>query len=147
MIECDSRPLQNNWIDSLVNFVDSSFCIAGSRYRGQQVISELESWSGHLNGVAIYKCSSETKYILTKAEELIKFHVKHNINKFINFDVGIHYFSQTRMFYKYFENKNFTPLLNCNIISNYSLDSDMNFSIDEILEDYPNTIILHQKWN
>lgn len=147
MIEPDSRPIVDNWLDEIMAYCDNSFCIAGSIYKGIQVISELETWSGHLNGVALYKNSLETKYILTQAEELIKYHVKHNINRFISFDIGIHYFSQTRMFYKYFENKNFTPLLNCDIISNYSLDSDMNFSINEILEDYPNTIILHQKWN
>jgi hypothetical protein len=147
MIEPDSRPTIDNWLDGIVSYCDNSFCIAGSIYKGVQVISEFETWSGHLNGIALYKNTPETKYILAQTEELIKYHVKHNINRFISFDVGIHYFSQTRMFYKYFENKNLTPLLNCDIITNYSLDSDIYLSIDEILEDYPNTIILHQKWN
>lgn len=150
MIESDSRPLKQYWLDLInKNIKDQSFLIIGSSYKGGQALPEYESWTAHLNGIAIYKCNPHTKSLLNIARNLIAYYVKNNINKFISFDVGIWMAISTIKWHKYVLDYQITynPLKHCDFISNYSLFSDIQFTKQQILKDHPNTIILHQKWN
>lgn len=150
MIESDSRPLKQYWLDLInKNIKDQSFLILGSSYKGRQVLPEYECWTAHLNGIAIYKCSPHTKSLLNIARNLIAYHVKQNINKFISFDVGIWMAISTMKWHKYVLDHKITlnPLQYCDFISNYSLFSDIQLTKQQILKDHPKTIILHQKWN
>lgn len=150
MIECDSRPLSSNWIDGILLAIDSTdFLVYGSSYKGSQALPNYECWTGHLNGVAVYKNNKHTKHLLLESRKLIEYHVTHNINKFISFDVGIWMYTQTLKWRNYTKNNNinFKPLIDSDIISNYSLYADINLSESEILNRNPKTIILHQKWN
>jgi len=150
LIECDSRPIKDYWFDSLLNNIkDLQFLIFGSSYKGQQDLPLYESWTGHLNGIAIYKNSLHTNNLLQFAKKFIQSAVKNNINKFISFDVGIWLSAQTLTWKKYLKNNdiNFNFLIDSEVISNYSLYADINLSESEILKRNPKTIILHQKWN
>jgi len=149
MVECDSRPIKKYWLDCLLPHLDKDFLLLGSRNKGQQQLSPYETWSGHLNGIAVYKVSPHTKHLLDQSKKLIKHQVYHNINKFISFDVGIWLFTQTFEWYKYLSDHkiNFETLIDSEVISNYSLYADITLNEEDILSKHPNTIILHQKWN
>lgn len=58
-------------------------------------------------------------------------------------------YTQTLNWRNYLKNNNinFKPLIDSEVISNYSLYTDINLSESEILKRNPKTIILHQKWN
>jgi hypothetical protein len=150
MIESDSRPLSIDWVSKLMQaFRKTDFLVFGSTYKGSQLLPSYECWTGHLNGVAVYKKNEHTKHLLLESRQLIKYHVRHNINKFISFDVGIWMYTQTLNWRNYLKNNNinFKPLIDSEVISNYSLYTDINLSESEILKRNPKTIILHQKWN
>lgn len=150
MIECDSRPIVNNWFDRLNNGItNKDFLIMGSRYKGYQTLPSYESWTGHLNGIAVYKNVEHTRHFLLKSRELIKYSVSHNINKFISFDVANWNYSQTLEWKNYLTKHNiyYQALVESELISNYSLYVDSKFSKEDILSRNPQTIILHQKWN
>lgn len=150
MIESDSKPIKSFWFDGLMSSIHKKqFLIYGSTYKGSQQIPDYEWWTGHLNGIAIYKNNQHTQHLLIESEKLIKYYVRHNINKFISFDVAIWNFTHTLNWQRYIrKNKiNYEYLYDSPEISNYSLTNDIPFSIEDILIRHPDTIILHQKWN
>ena len=56
LIETDSFPVKENWIDKIIEYCDENkFLIAGSLYKGKQEFEPYQVWTGHLNGVAIYR--------------------------------------------------------------------------------------------
>lgn len=148
MIEQDSKPIQNMWIDKVVDFCrQNSFLIAGSIYKGKMEVPELEPWAGHLNGIAIYRPSTALNYLLKQSKKLIKKRVASRKNCFISFDVGMHSFRGTFFGRKYYDDRSCPEnhLINCAIISNYSLPIDSDTSIDRVKKENPQTIILHKK--
>ena len=148
MIEWDTYPIQQYWIDQMISYcLHNQFLIAGSHYKGKNPLSGFEAWSGHLNGVAIYRNCDMLRILLNKSEELIKYYVRTGVNLHVNFDIAIHYYKFTLMGQELFNNRDFPEnhLIDCPIIQNYSLGVDKNTPVNEILKQHPQTIIVHQK--
>jgi hypothetical protein len=148
MIECDTLPIKNYWADKVIEYCDnSSFMIAGSMYRGKHQLPSFDSWTGHLNGVAIYRRSENLKSFLSLSRKTIINKVASNKNYFVSFDVGMHNFLGTLNGRKYFNNPDLPDnmLIDSPIISNFSLPIDTATSIKSVKEQHPHTIILHQK--
>ncbi len=148
MIECDTRPVQNNWIDGVIQYCNqNAFMIAGSTYKGKLQLPDFEFWTGHLNGVAIYRTSSNLSTFLQLSKRTIQHLVLNNQNHFVSFDVGMHHFAHTKIGRKYFNDRNIQQnnLIDSPIISNYSVPEDSELSIEDIKKEHPKTIILHKK--
>lgn len=144
MIETDTQPVKNYWIDKILDFcVYNDFLIAGSMYKGSAKLPTFQAWTGHLNGVAIYKCDPFLKLLLKYAERLIESEICNQTTNFLSFDCAIHQLCCSLEGRKYFASK----VIDTNIISNYSLPLDKKISIKSVLEKHPQTIILHKKWN
>lgn len=149
MLECDTRPIADGWIDRIIDYCDNNtFMIAGSLYRGEDGIDDMSYWSGHLNGVALYRFwGSPIDFFLKNSRELIKYQIAHTDNKYMSFDVGMHTYRCSRGGIDGF----FDPdrpqnhIINCPVISNYSRASDVSITESDIKEEYPDTVILHQK--
>lgn len=148
MIEPDTQPIQDNWIDKILQFCDDEkFLVAGSLYRGKANLYTFAHWSGHLNGVAIYRNARMLKVLLKYAKALIEKETELTENAFLSFDVAMHQLRCTLSGQKHFNNRNSPEnhLLDCPIISNYSLPVDADTTIDSVKKEYPQTIILHKK--
>lgn len=148
MIETDSQPIQDMWIDKILDFcAKNKFLVAGSIYKGKMDIPDLEPWAGHLNGIAIYRKSVALNFLLKQSQKLIKARVLSRKNCFISFDVGMHSFRGTFFGRKYYDDRSSPEnhLINCSIISNYSLPIDSDTSIECVKKENPQTIILHKK--
>lgn len=149
MLESDTFPIQDFWLDKIINYCDNTvFMIAGSSYKGQFPFPDFDTWTGHLNGVAIYRASQNLSTFFKLSQKTIAHHVKYS-NPFMSFDVAMHYFSCTLLGRKFFNNRNlpFNQLIDSPIISNYSLADDTVTSVEEVKKQHPDTIILHQKTN
>ena len=150
MIECDTQPIADFWLDKIVNYCDNNkFMIAGSTYKGKQDLPMYEAWTGHLNGVAIYRNSSHLHMFFKLSKKTIAYKVANGKNHFISFDVGMHAFLGTQYGRKHFNNRDNQEyhLIDSPIISNYSLPIDSDTTINSVKKQYPQTIILHKKWN
>jgi hypothetical protein len=148
MLEPDTQPIQDCWIDKVVEYCDSEkFLVAGSCYRGKQDLYTFGSWTGHLNGVAIYRNTPMLGLLFKYAKMLIQKEVELLDNNFISFDVAMHTFVCTLDGRKHFNNRDLphNQLIDCPIISNYSLPQDTDTTIESVKQKYPKTIILHKK--
>ena len=148
MLEPDTQPIQDCWIDKVVEYCDSEkFLIAGSCYRGKQDLYTFGPWTGHLNGVAIYRNNPMLGILFKYAKKLIQKEVELLENNFISFDVAMHTFICTLSGRKHFNNRDLphNQLIDCPIISNYSLPIDADTTIESVKKEYPQTIILHKK--
>ncbi len=109
---------------------------------------EHESWTGHLNGIAIYRKSRKLKYLLIKSREFIKYQVKYKSEYFLSFDCAIHLYLSTRKGLRFFRNLK-TPwnwIIDTPIITNMTLPNDKLIEITEVQQRQPFSIILHQKF-
>jgi hypothetical protein len=148
MLEPDTQPIQSLWIDKIIQYCNSErFLVAGSCYRGSRGFYPYFYWSGHINGVAIYRNIPILKVLFQHSKKLIEREVKYNSQELISFDVAMYQLSCTLSGRKYFNNRNLPDhqLIDCPIISNYSLEEDIGISINEVKKDHPQTIILHKK--
>ena len=148
MLEPDTQPIQDYWIDKISEYCDSEkFLIAGSCYRGNQDLYTFGEWTGHLNGVAIYRNSAMLGLLFKYSKSLIKHEVGLCNNNFISFDVAMHTFACTLSGRKHFNNRDLphNQLIDCPVISNYSLPQDADTTIESVKKEYPKTIILHKK--
>lgn len=148
MLETDSQPIKNYWLDKIVNYCDNNvFLIAGSTYKGKEKLPLYEPWTGHLNGIAIYRNIPFLKLFIEESKKLIEYNIKNNINNFISFDVAMHFLYCGSFGQKHSNNRNLPEnhLLDCPIISNYSLLIDENTTIESVKKEHPQTIILHKK--
>jgi hypothetical protein len=156
VIECDTKPLKEFWFDLLSDFCRSNnFFIAGSMYKGELITTEEsgeaksnEVWSGHLNGVAIYRNDKTISSVFwKKVRNFIESSVSRKKQININYDIATHFFSSTYDGKKICNtrNKPESDIIDTDIICNYSLPE--HASVDElsILQKYPDTIILHKK--
>lgn len=150
LIEVDSQPVTDNWIDKLVDYCDNNqFLIAGSTYKGKQTLPIYEEWTGHLNGIALYRNSPFLKTFIQESKKLIEFNVNHKINNFISFDVAMHklYSGLFGRQHCHYPLQPQNHLIDSPIISNFSLPIDAKTTIESVKKQYPQTIILHKKWN
>jgi hypothetical protein len=167
LIEPDTRPIKDYWYDYIVNYIScNEFLIGGSSYKGDREDVKDKSWSNHLNGVAIYRNCNALHSLLEKSEKYLRYLIKNskriidtyqfkdisntipkdeNINylcvKF-NYDVLLYFVSNSDKVHKTQPNQ----LKNTPIITNMSLCTDYNISEKQVLDRYPQTIILHQKF-
>lgn len=148
MLEPDTQPIQDCWIDKILEYCDSEkFLVAGSCYRGKQDLYTFAHWSGHLNGVAVYRNTPMFKVLLKYGKALIEKEVSLNSSNFISFDTALYTVTCTLKGRKYFNNRDLpeNQLIDCPIISNYSLPIDADTTIESVKKEYPQTIILHKK--
>lgn len=148
MIECDTYPVKDFWLDQIISYCDNTvFMIAGSSYKGKCEFPHFDTWTGHINGVAIYRASKNLSTFFEFAKKTIIHHNLYHKNPFMSFDVAMHYFSCTLLGRKFFNNRNlpFNQLIDSPIISNYSLPQDIDLTIEEVKKEHPETIILHKK--
>lgn len=148
MIECDTYPVKDLWLDQIISYCDNTvFMIAGSSYKGKYEFPHFDTWTGHINGVAIYRASKNLSTFFEFAKKTIIHHNLYHKNPFMSFDVAMHYFSCTLLGRKFFNNRNlpFNQLIDSPIISNYSLPQDIDLTIEEVQKENPETIILHKK--
>lgn len=148
LIETDSQPVTDNWIDKLIDYCDNNqFLIAGSTYKGKQQLPIYEEWTGHLNGIALYRNTPFLKTFIQESKKLIEFNVNHKINSFISFDVAMQKL-YSGLFGRQHCHDPLRPenhLIDTPIISNFSLPIDSNTTIESVKKQYPQTIILHKK--
>lgn len=148
MLETDSYPVVNNWIDGILDYChNNQFLIGGSIYKGNQPLYKFGAWTGHVNGVAIYRICSELKILLRCSRRLIQCEVSSGAEDFISFDCALHLFSCSLDGIKFFRNRKLPQnhIIDTDIITNHSLEKDQDTSVEEILKDHPRTIILHKK--
>lgn len=144
LLETDTKPMKNDWLDVVYDFCDKDFCIAGSIYKGLNKDEVYKQYYGyHLNGVAIYKNSLETKSILNGSCELLKKELlsdvgKKKYNNFMNYDVAIYLYCK--------QNENYLKrCVDTDFITNCSSGINKDYSLEKIMEEYPETRILHKK--
>jgi hypothetical protein len=148
MIECDTYPVKDLWLDKIISYCDNNvFMIAGSSYKGKCEFPHFDTWTGHINGVAIYRASKNLSTFFEFAKKTIIHHNLYHKNPFMSFDVAMHYFSCTLLGRKFFNNRNLpsNQLIDSPIISNYSLPQDIDLTVEEVKKQNPETIILHKK--
>lgn len=149
ILECDTKPIRDYWLDKIINFCDKNeFMIAGSLYKGKQKLDIYAEWTGHLNGVAIYRRSKHFEEFSNECIKLIQHQIAHGQTPFLTFDCALYKLYSTlygQSNYNYTSKSHQMKI--CPLISNYSIKSDSNISVNEILEEHPETVILHQKLN
>lgn len=149
MLEADCRNLTYNWMDTICKYCrNNKFVIAGSRYRGNRGIigPMIESWTGHLNGVGIYRTGEDLQFLLEGSMQYIAGQVQAKKEYYVNFDTAIHLFSQSLAGVdRFWPSGKPSKFIDSPIISNFSPELDSMVSINGILENYPDTCIVHQK--
>lgn len=167
LLEADTRAIKDFWYDGILEYLETnSFLIGGSIYKGKQQEYLDSEWSDHLNGVALYKncpdllklietTESSLSYIVSYSKNLIDKHKFTDITDPVpsgegidnlcvqlNYDILIYYIAKDSVQYQQHEN----DLQNIPIITNISLPEDRSTSEQQVLDDHPETIILHQKF-
>jgi len=148
MIETDSQPIIDFWIDGIIDYCeDNQFLIGGSLYKGQHTLYTFGSWTGHLNGIAVYRLCNKLKTLLQYSRKLIEVEVAMNGVEFLSFDCAIHQFTCSLTGGLHYSNRNSPEnhLIDTPIISNFSLEQDSKTTIESVKKQYPQTIILHKK--
>ena len=141
------RKFKGRDVVAMVKIDDEKFLVAGSLYRGKANLYTFAHWSGHLNGVGIYRNGHMLKVLFKYAKALIEKETELTENAFLSFDVAMHQLRCTLSGQKHFNNRSLPEnhLLDCPIISNYSLPIDADTTIYSVKKEYPQTIILHKK--
>lgn len=143
MFEIDSFPMQNNWMDKLFNeFSKKNFIIFGSKYKGKNHWHKCLEYKDHLNGVAVYKNSKDLKNLI---EEVYNYHPKMISKKcwILNFDIAINKYIREIKKSKW---KNKIKLfIDSDVIINISDPEDSESKLRDIVEQYPKSLIVHQK--
>lgn len=143
MFEIDSYPCSENWMDAVIeDCKGKNFLIAGSRYKGSNKWHYCLSYKNHLNGVAVYKNSKLLKDLILESMEFHKLIISKK-EWLINFDVAIDRYIRQPLNTKWKHKLNL--FLDLETITNVSDPVDAQKSINEILEDRPDTVIIHQK--
>lgn len=143
MIEIDSYPCSENWMDSIIEVSKKEdFLIAGSRYKGFNKWHYALPYKKHLNGIAIYKNCALLKELI---EECLEYHPKmiNRKNWLLNFDIVIDFYIRETAKHKWGEHLRLFQ--DTNIITNVSDPLDSHLSIDDVLDSHPDTVIVHQK--
>jgi hypothetical protein len=143
MLENDSFPCRDFWFDIFLDYCENNdFSIAGSKYKGHQKWHYVLDYKDHMNGIALYENSEGLKNILQESK---KFH-KEQISEeewFLNFDIAIDRFRKTEKGQELIKGKN--KFIDTPLITNLSDALDNYIKRDDIILDYPETTIVHQK--
>lgn len=143
LLETDVFFLMNHWLDKIHSFcLHNKFSIAGSKYKGLNEGHKRGQYKDHLNGVAIYSNTPECKKILKKSEQVNEDFVKAG-NHFLNFDIAIDIFRQLDKGELISGDHKFIDtdfIINCS-----DADSDAFLTKKDILNNFPNALLLHQK--
>lgn len=144
LLETDVFIMRDLWFDKILEFViNNNFLIAGSTYKGLNVFHNTSNYKDHLNGVAIYK-NNKKLYKLVENTELYIYKEISNKNSYgICYDTAINYWLESEDGLKF--KKKSQPLIEVDFITNCSDIKDQNFTKDHIMEQYPQTLILHKK--
>ena len=168
LLETDTRPTKDYWYDSIMHYLSrNEFLIGGSSYKGDREDVKSQSWSNHLNGVAIYKNCNTLHLLLKKSEKYLEYLIENSkriidthqfkdisnavpkgekINFLcvkLNYDILLYFISNSAEVYKTQPNQ----LKNTPIITNMSLSPDRHITEQEAIARYPETIILHKKFS
>lgn len=143
LIEPDTLPTSTDWFDYIHDYVINStgeWVITGSSYKGSDPANIASWYSDYLNGVAVYKNNIKLHDLMSRSENFIKHIVtEHQFRMFMNYDVAHDHYIRT------YEPWNHALLVDCDFIVNMSPIYDKNQSIEDILHQYPNCKILHNK--
>lgn len=143
MVEHDSRPCQDYWFDHMFNYVDEKdFLIAGSKYKGHQKWHYVLNYKDHLNGIGIYKNDKRLLDFVKSCKDYNSTVINES-DWCINFDILLYKFLQTHKGKSIINHKK--PFINTDFITNVSDPNDYYLSEKNILDNHPNTIIIHQK--
>jgi hypothetical protein len=144
LLESDTKPIKSDWFDVILNYTrNNKFLIAGSLYKGVDKDAILKSYfGGHLNGVAIYKNSSNLQRMLLNSKIFLINSIKNDKTnmyfRFMNYDVAIYLYLKS-------QNSVEASLLDTNFITNMSSSPNNELMLENIINDYPDTRILHKK--
>lgn len=136
LLEPDCKVVKNCWLDELLEHIETApdKLIYGSFYKGVANITQRE----HINGVAIYNNSSELHEILEAASKYITRNIQIANEWIINFDIAI---SRVAIDRNILNNK----VVDTTFITNVSTVRDLTTPEAEVINEHPNTIILHKK--
>lgn len=149
LLESDTKPLKSDWFQNIKKYIDCNedFKIAGSLYKGVNHQIHRESYyGGHLNGVGLYSNSKKTKELLKNSKKYLIQQLKNDYLKpkskqryweFMNYDVAIYLYAK--------EHNELCGYEDTELFTNASAPEDSNITISEILNQYPDTCILHRK--
>lgn len=136
LLEPDCKILKNCWVDELLERIELNpgKLIYGSFYKGVANITERD----HINGVAIYNNTSELHALLEAAQKYIIRNVQLANQWIVNFDVAVTRVAIDR-------NTLNESVIDTNYITNVSTVKDLTTSEAEVINEHPNTIVLHKK--
>lgn len=140
LLETDCEPISTRWYDRVADHCSrEDFVVMGSKYRGVDDSHRSRWYRDHLNGVAVYKNTSDLFRLLDRASQVIKNHVNdpNTIERWLNFDVA--------MLQAAIDLTMVDKLVDADIISNYSDPASGHLDIENVLSRDINTIILHKK--
>jgi hypothetical protein len=149
LLESDTKPIKNDWFQNLKKYSEcnENYTIAGSLYKGKNYKVHRESYyGGHLNGVGLYRNSEKTKKLLNNSKKYLISELKKDSFfpkskqkywEFMNYDVAIYLYAK--------QNNLLDGYTDTDFFTNASAPTDSDVSLSEILNEYPNTCILHQK--
>lgn len=154
VLETDTSPLCDFWFDKISEYCrNEKFLVAGSLYRGDQWDNPNEKWnnsySGHLNGVALYRNEAGVSNFLLKRVEM---YIRNFIDTggfALNYDVALHLYSQSQEGAKALRDRDLPEynLIDSPLFVNLSMKRDSEIPKDFILCNFKEAVILHQKIN
>jgi len=154
VLETDTSPLCDFWFDRISEYCrNEKFLVAGSCYRGDQWDDPNEKWnnpySGHLNGVAIYRNEPGVSNFLFKRVEMYIRNFIDSGGGTLNYDVALHLYSQSQEGVKALRDRSLPEynLIDSPLFVNLSMQRDSEVSKDFISCNFKEAVILHQKIN
>ena len=142
LLETDTKPLRCDWFDVALDCCQTklSYNIMGSTYKGIDREKTLNMYYGpHLNGVAIYRNNDLTIHILNESKLFLINCLKEEFyRQFMNYDVAIYLYLRKL-------NKVDECLYDTDFITNASDARNFKTTMKSILENYPETRIIHKK--
>jgi hypothetical protein len=154
VLEADTSPLCDFWFDRISEYCrNEKFLVAGSCYRGDQWDDPNQKWdnpySGHLNGVAIYRNEPGVSNFLFKRVEMYIRNFIDSGGGALNYDVALHLYSQSQEGVKALRDRSLPEynLIDSPLFVNLSMQRDSEVSKDFISCNFKEAVILHQKIN
>lgn len=151
LLESDTKPMRSDWFDSCLKYAENTeYLVAGSVYKGKdrEEVSK-KYYSGHLNGVGLYKKSEKAHNFIKESKEYLKELLLNDYNSrfkmywaFMNYDVAMYLLANKG---PYFKKEYATLYKDTDIFTNCSTTEDEDLSLNSVLNEFPETIILHKK--
>lgn len=133
-LESDTKIINSGWFDILIKEIDGkSFFMYGSKYKGMVDTHKKSPYKDHLNGVAIYQKSKQNRELIKKSRK----YLSENLNEhgYMNFDIANFLVGSEEG----------AEMIDSRCIINLSDPHDNGISKAEILEKFPDGLIVHQK--